>query len=80
MEAVFQEHPEIPETWIVRDASASHQSWMAQKLADGWTFGPVKDAEKKQHPCLVPFNLLPREQQAKDFIFRGIVHALAVIE
>ena len=56
---------------------ASHESWMAQKVADGWTYGSVKKQEIKEHPCLVPFNALPREQQAKDFIFRGVVNALA---
>lgn len=55
---------------------ASHISWVNQKLADGWSYGPVKDLAKKEHPCLVPFAELPREQQAKDFIFRAVVHAL----
>lgn len=55
---------------------ASHIGWMKQKLEDGWTYGPVKDPEAKQHPCMVPFADLPREQQAKDFIFRAVVHAL----
>jgi hypothetical protein len=53
---------------------ASHIGWMNQKIRDGWTYGPVKDAEKKEHPCMVAFELLPREQQAKDHIFRAIVH------
>jgi hypothetical protein len=57
--------------------SASHASWMAHKLADGWTYGPVKDPAKKEHPCMVPFDELPVEQQAKDYIFRAVVHALA---
>lgn len=55
---------------------ASHISWMKQKLDEGWKYGPVKDPEKKEHHCLVPFGELPREQQAKDFIFRAVVHAL----
>ena len=55
---------------------ASHESWMAQKLADGWAYGPIKDPAVKLHPCIVPFDQLPREQQAKDFIFRAVVHAL----
>lgn len=55
---------------------ASHESWMAQKLADGWKYGAVKDPEAKEHPCIVPFDQLPKEQQAKDFIFRAVVHAL----
>ena len=55
---------------------ASHESWMAQKVAEGWVYGAVKDPEAKTHPCIVPFDMLPREQQAKDFIFRAVVHAL----
>ena len=54
---------------------ASHISWMNQKIDEGWKYGPVKDPEKKEHPCMVPFDQLPVEQQAKDFIFRAVVHA-----
>ena len=56
--------------------SASHDAWMSHKLADGWTYGEVKDADAKTHPCIVPFDQLPPEQQAKDRLFRAIVHAL----
>lgn len=52
----------------------SHESWLAQKLADGWTYGEVKDAENKQHPCCVPYDQLPPEQKAKDYLFRAAVH------
>ena len=55
---------------------ASHASWMAQKVAEGWVYGEVKDSDAKTHHCIVPFDQLPKEQQAKDFIFRAVVHAL----
>lgn len=55
---------------------ASHKNWMAQKIADGWQYGPKKNPAIKQHPCIVPFAFLPKEQQIKDYIFRAIVHAL----
>lgn len=54
----------------------SHQSWMEQKASDGWTWGPVKDPETKTHPCMVPYDLLPIEQRAKDHIFGQVVRAL----
>lgn len=57
---------------------ASHEAWAAHQLAKGWQYGPAKDVEAKTHPCLVPFAELPVEQQAKDFLFRSIVHALSV--
>jgi len=55
---------------------ASHISWMQQKEAEGWVYGRAKDELNKTHPCMVPFNQLPKEQQAKDYIFRAVVHAL----
>lgn len=54
---------------------ASHRAWLEEKVATGWKYGPVKDAEKREHPCMVPFEELPREQQAKDHLFRATVHA-----
>lgn len=56
---------------------ASHNAWMDEKRETGWTYGPLKDAEKKEHPCFVPYADLPTEQKAKDFLFRGVVHAVA---
>jgi hypothetical protein len=55
---------------------ASHENWVKDKMAAGWVYGPCKDPEAKAHPCIVPFNDLPAEQKAKDYIFRAIVHAL----
>jgi hypothetical protein len=54
----------------------SHESWLAHKKADGWNYGPVKDATLKTHPCYVPYADLPADQKIKDHIFRGIVHAM----
>lgn len=61
-----------------RDAGpeASHENWMKEKLEDGWRYGPVKDPAKKEHPCLVPFEMLPAEQQMKDRLFLTIVKGM----
>lgn len=55
---------------------ATHNNWMRDKVADGWVYGIVKDAEKKTHPCIVPFTELPKHQQQKDALFNSIVRAL----
>lgn len=55
---------------------ASHESWLAQKEADGWTWGPKKDPEKKEHPCIDRFDRLPMKQQAKDYLFKAVVDSL----
>lgn len=57
--------------------AASHNSWLREKLENGWRYGPVKDPEKKEHPCCVPFEELPREQQAKDYLFEALVNSMA---
>lgn len=56
--------------------SAQHDAWMADKIADGWRYGEVKDGTAKTHPCIVPFEKLPHHQQAKDKLFKAIVHSL----
>lgn len=56
--------------------SASHEKWMKQKQEEGWKYGPVKDAEKKEHNCYLPYDELPVEQRSKDFLFKQTVHSL----
>ena len=57
--------------------SDSHVSWLAEKERDGWKHGPVKDPDKKEHPCFVPYDELPIEQRTKDYLFQAVVRALA---
>lgn len=51
----------------------SHENWVAYKTREGWVYGPVKDANQKTHPCLLPYGELPPAQVAKDAIFLGVV-------
>lgn len=55
----------------------SHDNWYHEKARQGWTWGPVKDADEREHPCMVPYDDLPVEQRAKDFIFSAVIKALA---
>ena len=57
--------------------SDSHNSWLAQKASEGWKYGEVKDPEKKEHPCFVPYESLPQSQQVKDYLFIETVHSMA---
>lgn len=56
--------------------SASHESWLAEKVATGWVYGPEKNPDLKQHPCMVPYDQLPAIQQAKDHLFKAVCAAL----
>jgi hypothetical protein len=57
----------------------SHQSWLAQKRAEGWIWGLVKDPTAKTHPCMVPYADLQPEQRAKDELFLAAVRATAAV-
>ena|SRR5438552_8223734 len=55
----------------------SHASWLEEKKATGWKFGPVKNPDAKEHPCMVPYEELPEEQRRKDELFVTTVVAMA---
>lgn len=67
------ENPDAP-------ASANHESWLEEKKVSGWKYGPVKDEKKKEHPCIVPYDQLPKEQHYKDHLFKAIVAACVGVE
>lgn len=62
-------HPNAP-------ASANHEEWFKKKTKDGWIYGTTKDAERKTHPCMVSYEDLPEQQQAKDYLFKAVCGSL----
>lgn len=58
----------------------SHESWLAEKVADGWKYGPVKNPDTKEHPCFIPYNELPLEQRTKDYLFKAVVDSFKKIK
>lgn len=43
-----------------------HEVWAQNRIKEGWTYGPVRDDQKRQTPCLVPYDQLPEEEKAYD--------------
>ena len=58
-------------------AADSHALWMESRVAEGWTYGAVKDFAAKTSPCLVPYAELPEVQRRKDALFQAVVRAVA---
>lgn len=56
---------------------AQHEEWLKVKIEDGWTYGVVKDAVKKTHPCILPYHELPVNERIKDALFRSVVDSIA---
>ena len=51
-----------------RLAENAHDLWAAQRIAQGWRFGPHRDDVQKLHPCLVPYADLPDSEREYDRI------------
>nr|XP_023658007.1 ryanodine receptor 3 [Paramormyrops kingsleyae] len=49
----------------VRDKLAEniHELWGMNKIELGWSYGKVRDDNKRQHPCLVDFSKLPETEK-----------------
>ena len=35
-------------------AENAHEVWAAQRISDGWQYGPSRDDDAKHHPCRCP--------------------------
>lgn len=43
-----------------------HEEWRRGRIKQGWTYGEKRDDDKKQTPCMVPYNELPEEEKEYD--------------
>lgn len=49
-------------------AENAHDIWARARTDEGWTYGPVRDDARKQHPDLVPYAQLPDSEKEYDRI------------
>jgi RyR domain len=49
-----------------RLAENAHDLWAAERIAQGWSYGPRRDDARKQHPCLIPYGELPESEKEFD--------------
>jgi len=49
-----------------------HGGWVQAYIDMGWTYGEVRDVEKKTHPDMVPFDQLEQREQDKDAVFLAL--------
>ena len=43
-----------------------HDVWAVGRIAEGWTYGPVRDETEKETPCLVSYAELPESEKEYD--------------
>lgn len=49
-------------------AKNAHDIWALQRISDDWRYGDRRDDQKKEHPCLVPYEDLPESEKEYDRI------------
>ena len=47
-------------------AANTHDVWAVGRINQGWSYGPVRNDELKQTPCLVSYNELPESEKEYD--------------
>lgn len=70
------EHGRIPEPMVDARAVDEHDRWMADKIADGWSYAPERDDVRRLHPDLRPWADLSEADREKD---RAAIRAIPVI-
>lgn len=47
-------------------ARNTHEVWATQRISEGWTYGPKRSDERKEHPDLVPYDELRKGEKNYD--------------
>lgn len=49
-----------------RIAENVHDVWAQRRIAEGWTYGEIRDDKKKTTPCMVPYSQLSESEKEYD--------------
>lgn len=58
-------------------AENNHDHWARKRIEEGWTYGPRRNDERKEHPDLVPYQELPEAE--KEYDRKTVLEALKAI-
>jgi hypothetical protein len=47
-------------------AKNTHEVWAQQRFAEGWKYGAERNDQRKEHPCLIPYEELPENEKNYD--------------
>ncbi|XP_077336635.1 ryanodine receptor 1 isoform X4 [Lithobates pipiens] len=48
-----------------------HELWALTRIEQGWTYGPIRDDNKRLHPCLLDFHSLPEPERNYNLLMSG---------
>ena len=47
-------------------AENTHEVWAEGRINEGWKYGPSRNDETKENPCLVPYDRLSESEKSYD--------------
>lgn len=47
-------------------AENTHEVWAAERIRQGWSWGPQRNDAAREHPCLIPYSELTEEEKRLD--------------
>lgn len=59
-------------------AENAHEIWAIDRQGEGWTYGPKRDDDKKETPCMVPYSQLPEDE--KEYDRKMAMHTLKLVQ
>lgn len=60
------DHPMLPEHLIEQVARDVHDQWAQERQRQGWTWGERRDDDMKEHPGMVPYDMLTDDEKEVD--------------
>ena len=63
-----------------KTAEEHHNTWLNEKLSEGWRLGHVEDIHLKIHPYLVEYQDLPADKKTENAIFMSVVMQVLDLE
>ncbi|MDO5328985.1 MAG: RyR domain-containing protein [Coriobacteriia bacterium] len=58
--------PKSLDCLVEKIAQNVHDNWAKARIDEGWTYGPARNDEKKETPCLVPYEELSESEKEYD--------------
>ena len=69
--------PVLPERLIEQVARDVHDQWVQERRRQGWTWGEHRDDDKKEHPGIVPYDMLTNDEKEVDRVtVRTVISSL----
>lgn len=56
------------EIMVLREklAENAHEVWARQRISEGWKYGEKRNDDAKEHPCLIPYEMLSDSEKEYD--------------